>query len=145
MIPRPQQPFQDYIQALRDVLGKNHISAVLPVEQAAQQLPGLVDLLFHGIGPAVVPPAHVAAALGEVAVHGLRHSFWFWKRGAPVVQINLPHHRYPLSVGLSISQSSAPGNGLPASNQRISSLYTLSPHRYNGLIPLLCMQGKECT
>ena len=64
MVAASEEALQQKIQALGDVLGEDHLPAVLSAEQAAQQLAGLVNGLFGIIGPLVTAaPVDVAAPL----------------------------------------------------------------------------------
>ena len=95
MVPRPQKALQQHVEALRHVFGEDHIAAVRPVEQLAQQLPGLVHDLLHLIGAVVAAPVDVDTRLRHIAVHRLRHPGRLGKGGAGVVQIDL-FHKVPL-------------------------------------------------
>ncbi len=91
MVTGLEEALQQDVQTLGDVFGKDHVLAVLPAEQLAQHLPGLVYGLLHAVGPLVTAPVDVAARLRQKAIHGVRHGPGLGKGGAGIVQIDASH------------------------------------------------------
>jgi len=57
------------------------------MEQFTQQLPSLIDQLFHLIGAVIAPAVDIGAGLCHIFIHCLDHLRRFWKGGTGIIQI----------------------------------------------------------
>ena len=95
MIPGFQQSFEKDIQAGCDIICNNYISAVLKMKQTAELFPGIINLLFHGIGSFVTASVDVYCKSGQILINGVRYGRCLGKRGACLVKIYFFHEVTP--------------------------------------------------
>ena len=102
MVARLQKTFQQHVQTLGNITGKDHVAAVRAVKQFRQLQAGVQYSFLSLIRFVIAAAIDVAAAVFHIMIYGLCHALCLGKAGAGIVKIDALHESTTSFVGYPI-------------------------------------------